>query len=272
MNDYFSTITNQITQLLSTHASFFEGLGMDLFRSFALINVSWFGVQSALASAEGGPGFNWGRFGNLVMELGLVYTMLAFYTVPIPGLGISFTHLILDQVTAMVGQLDLARVQEIIDTLNVVETNLPYPSPFEIAAIFRFFILMLCILAAQAVTLFVVMYGYVATGVLLLLGPVFIPFKMIPKMDWLFWGWFRAFFQYAFYQVVASAYVFIFGGFLMQIFGAGSAPMSGEQLGYMFFPMVLTLITFVLGTIKVPALTFSLFSGRSGDYTFLRWR
>lgn len=272
MNDYFSLITEGINQLLSTHAGFFETLGMDLFRSFALIIVSWFGIQSALSSADGGSGFDWARVSNLVMELVLVYTVLAFYTVPIPGMGISFTHLILDQVTAMVSQLDLARVQEVIDTLNLVETNIPYPSPFEIAAIIRFFILMLCILAAQAVTLVVVMYGYVATGVLLLLGPVFIPFKIVPKMDWLFWGWFRAFFQYAFYQVVAAAYVFIFGGFLMQFFAAKSTPLSGDQLGYMFFPMVLTLVTFILGTIKVPALTFSLFSGRSGDYTFLRWR
>jgi type IV secretory pathway VirB6-like protein len=202
----------------------------------------------------------------------LVYAMLAFYTIPIPGIGISFTHLILDQATAMITQLDQARVQEIIQTLDGVETNLPYPSPYELLAILRFMILMLCILAAQAVTLYVVMFGYVATAVLILLGPVFIPFKIVPKMDWLFWGWFRAFIQYAFYQVVASAYVFIFGDFLLQFFGAKTTPVSTEDLGYLFVPMVLTLVTFILGTIKVPALTFSLFSGRSGDYIFLRWR
>lgn len=272
MNDYFSFVFEGINKILAQHANFFESMGMDLFRSFALILVSWFGVNAALSSAEGGPGFKWSRFAALVQELGLVYTMLAFYTVPIPGLGISFTHLILDQATAMVTQLDQARVQEIIQTLDVLETNLPYPSPYEILAILRFFVLLICILAAQAVTLYVVMFGYVATAVLILLGPVFIPFKIVPKMDWLFWGWFRAFIQFAFYQVVASAYVFIFGDFLMQFLGAKTVPFSTEELAYLFVPMVLTLVTFTLGTIKVPALTFSLFSGRSGDYIFLRWR
>jgi hypothetical protein len=198
--------------------------------------------------------------------------MLAFYTIPIPGFGLSFTHLILDQVQNMVVTLNQTRVQEIMETLNGIDSNLPYPSPFEVLQIIRFFILELCILAAQAVTLYVVMFGYVATAVILLLGPLFIPFKIVPQMEWMFWGWFRAFIQFAFYQLIASAYVFVFGGFLMKIMGATVSPMSGSDLGYLFVPLVLTLITFVLGTIKIPALTTAIFSGRAGDYVMLRWR
>jgi hypothetical protein len=272
MQDYMAFVFEGINKILAQHANFFEGMGMDLFRSFALILISWSGIQSALSSAEGGPGFNWARFASLVQELLFVYAMLAFYTVPIPGIGISFTHLVLDQAQAMVAQLNQARIQEIIETLNVVETNLPYPSPYEILAILRFMIVLGCIIAAQAVTLYVIMFGYVATAVLILLGPVFIPFKIVPQMDWLFWGWFRAFMQFAFYQVVASAYVFIFGDFLMQFLGAKNAPISTAEMGAIFLPLVLTLVTFTLGTIKVPSLVFSLFSGRSGDYVLLRWR
>jgi hypothetical protein len=272
MQDYFAYIFEAINKILTQNSSFFESMGLDLFHSFALILISWLGVQSALSGAEGGPGLGLSRLVSLIQELVLVYTMLAFYTVPIPGLGISFTHLILDQAQSMVTQLDQTSVQKIVETLNVVESNLPYPSPFEVLAIIRFFILMICILSAQAVTLYVVMFGYVATAVLVLLGPVFIPFKIVPKMDWLFWGWLRAFIQFAFYQVVASAYVFIFGDFLMQLLGAKNGPLSSGDLAYLFVPLVLTLVTFALGTIKVPALVFSLFSGRSGDYVFLRWR
>ncbi len=271
MNDYFSLIFDGITKMLAQHSGFFEGVGMDLFRSFAIILVAWFGIQSALSSAEGGAGFNWARFVALLQELVLVYTMLAFYTVPIPGLGISFTHLILDQASAMIAQLNQARMQELIQTLDAVESNLPYPGPFEVLAIVRFFILLLCILAAEVATLYVIMYGYVATAVLILLGPVFIPFKIVPQMEWLFWGWFRAFIQYAFYQVVASAYVFIFADFLMQFFGGSASPLSSEEIAALFVPMVLTLATFTLGTLKVPTLTVALFSGRAGDYIFPKW-
>jgi type IV secretory pathway VirB6-like protein len=272
MNDYFSFVTESINKVLTQQANFFESEGLAMFKSITLILFVWFGIQSALASAEGAGGFRWGRFTTLLWEILLVYTMLAFYTVPIPGLGISFTHLILDQVTYLVERLNQAKMQEIIETLNVVESSLPYPSSYELIAIFRFFIVFLAVLAAQAVTLAVIIFGYVATAVLILIGPVFIPFKLVPQMDWLFWGWFRAFIQYAFYQVVASLYVFVFGDFLLQLLGGKNTPLSSGDFAANFVPMLLVLGVFILGTIKIPSLVFSLFSGRSGDYVTLRWR
>lgn len=269
MQDYFSFVFNGINQLLGQQTGLFESMGMSLFRAFAVILVVWFGVQSALA----GGSFSWAKFAALLQELLVCYVLLAFYTVPIPGFGISFTHLILDQVQSMIATLDQTSVQGLLESLNGLESDLPAPSPLAILEIVRFFVIVICIVAAQAVTLYVVMYGYVATAVIMLLGPVFIPFKIFPQMEWMFWGWFRAFLQYSFYQLVAAAYVFVFGQFLMQILGAqASGPLSATDLGFLFVPLVLTLITFVLGTIKVPALTHAIFSGRAGDYVMLRWR
>lgn len=271
MTDAVKIITTSVLGVLTAHANFFESLGMDLFRSFAVILIAWFGIQSALSSASGGAVFNWSKFASVVMEILLVYVMLAFYSRPIPGFGISFTHLILDQATAMTAQLNQSRVQEILETLNVLEAGLPSPSSLEIMTILRCFLLLAAIVVAEAATLYVTLFGYIATGVLILLGPVFIPFKLVPQMDWMFWGWFRAFIQYAFYQVVATAYVFVFGDLLMQILGARTTPLSTSDLALSFVPMMLTLVTFCLGVIKVPSLTFSLFSGRSGDY-IIWWR
>jgi hypothetical protein len=273
MQDYYSFVFEAINRLLDQDAGLFESMGMNLFRAFAVIMISWFGLQSALSSASGGTGFNWARFAAFLQELLLVYVMLAFYTVPIPGLGVSFTHLILDQVQNMVGTLDQTTVQGLLESLNNLESNLPPPSPIAILEIVRFFVLVVCIAAAQAVTLYVIMYGYVATAVIMLLGPVFIPFKILPQMDWLFWGWMRAFLQYAFYQMVASAYVFVFGQFLMRLLGAqAGGAMSSSDVALLFVPVILTLVTFVLGTLKVPALTNAIFSGRAGDYVTILWR
>jgi hypothetical protein len=272
MQDYFATIFESINRMLTQHASFFESMGINLFRSLAAIMISWFGVQAALSGASGSNGFPWSKFSTLVMEIGLCYTLLAFYSTPIPGIGVSFVHLVLDQVQFMVGQMNQARAQELIETLNDVEMNLPYPTPYEIFAMIRYTILVVCIVAAQAVTLVVIMYGYVATAVIVLVGPVFIPFKIVPQMDWMFWGWLRAFIQHAFYQFIASAYIFVFGDFLMQILGAHNGPLSAYDMAALFLPLVLVLVTFILGTIKIPALTYSIFAGRGGEYVFLWWR
>lgn len=272
MTDYFAYLSSIITNLLGQHTSLLEATGMVLFRAFALILLSWFGIQAALSSAGGGAGFHWAKFSALVQELVLCYAMLAFYTVPIPGFGISFNSLVVDQSQSLVNTLNLTTTQEIIESLNGLETNLPYPSPFELLQIVRFFALLFGIIAAQAAALFVTMYGYVATAVLALIGPLFIPFKILPQMEWMFWGWFRAFLQYAFYQVIASAYLFIFGQLLLQALGAKSTPLTASDLGYAFVPLLLLLVTFVLGIIKIPSLVFSVFSGRAGDYVLPRWR
>ena len=69
--------------------------------------------------------------------------------------------------------------------------------------------------AAQAIAIVVIAYGFIATAVCVLVGPVFVPFFIVPKMEWLFWGWFRCFLQYAFYQVVAAAVVYIIGNLML---------------------------------------------------------
>ena len=69
MQDYFSLIFESINRLLDQQAGMFEAMGMSLFRSIAVILISWFGVQSALSSASGGGGFNWPRFVALIQVL-----------------------------------------------------------------------------------------------------------------------------------------------------------------------------------------------------------
>src|SRR5579859_7649268 len=71
--------------------------------------------------------------------------------------------------------------------------------------------------AAQAIAIVVIAYGFIATAVCVLVGPVFIPFFIVPKLEWLFWGWFRCFIQYAFYQVVASAVVYVIANLILGI-------------------------------------------------------
>ena len=48
-------------------------------------------------------------------------------------------------------------------------------------------------------------YGAIAATIIGLLGPIFIPFLVFDKLDWLFWGWLRAYLGFSFYKVVAAA-------------------------------------------------------------------
>lgn len=111
----------------------------------------------------------------------------------------------------------------------------------------------------------VVAFGIIATAVCVLLGPIFIPFFIVPDLDWLFWGWLKCFIQYAFYQVVAAAVVFIIGNVLTAFMSLQNGrPIPVSEQGALVAPLFIVIIASVYALIKVPMLTSHIFSGSAG--------
>ena len=114
----------------------------------------------------------------------------------------------------------------------------------------------LAVTAARVVLLAVIAFGLVATGVAVLVGPVFIPFFLVPQLDWLFWGWLKSLLQYAFYQVIAQAFVFVFGTLPHRTFSTRfRRPTPWTALLVGGFHLIFLLIAFTYGLLKVPSLT-----------------
>lgn len=266
MNDFFMFLT----QLMTEHASLFETMGNNMFRGFAVILIVWFGLKSALASASGGqvPAFHFDQLASLLLTIAFGFGMITFYSHPIPGFGVSFYHLIIDQGLDLANQLNHSLVQEIWDRLTGLYWGMESPAltlALNITEILWYVIAVLCILAAQAAVFAVIAFGYVAAAIAVLLGPVFIPFFIVPHMEWLFWGWLKSLIQYAFYPVVANAYLFVFGNLLIHFIDAHPAPWDGATLLLLFFPLLFLLFAFTYGVLKIPSLVNSLFTGRSGE-------
>lgn len=259
-----------LTQLMTEHANLFQAMGASMFRNFAVILISWYGIKSALSAASGSPMtvFHFDRFASLLITIAFGFAMITYYSQPIPGLGISFYHLIVDQGLDLSNQLNHSLVQEIWDRLNGLYFQMEMPALsiiVNVMEVIRYTVVILALLAAEAAIFAVIAFGYVATAIAVLLGPIFIPFFIVPQMEWLFWGWLKAFVQYAFYPVVANAYLFVFGNLLIHFVDAHPAPYDGATLLVLFFPLVLLLVAFTYGILKIPSLVNSLFTGRSGE-------
>jgi TrbL/VirB6 plasmid conjugal transfer protein len=266
MNDLFTFLV----QLMTEHASLFEMMGAHMFKAFAVILISWFGVKSALASASGGmvPALHYDQLAGLLMTIAFGFGMITYYSHPIPGFGVSFYHLIIDQGLDLSNQLNHSIVQELWDRLTNLYWGMETPGltiALNILEVLRYTITIICILAAQAAVFAVIAFGYVAAAIAVMLGPIFIPFFIVPNMEWLFWGWLKSLIQYAFYPVVANAYVFVFGNLLIHFIDAHQPPYDGATILLLFFPLVLLLIAFTFGILKIPSLVNSLFTGRSGE-------
>src|ERR1700724_1350675 len=90
----FEFIAQGCQSLAATAAPSITAMGIHMVLALATIMLVWFGVQEALASAHGGPGFSMGRFLNLFMLLTFAYVMVNYYDSSIPGLGFSIKGLI----------------------------------------------------------------------------------------------------------------------------------------------------------------------------------
>jgi len=263
--DYLQFIFQAINNLLTQNLGFFDVMGQNLFRAFATILVVWYGVKSALAAAGGKHPFQFDNFAGLLLSISFGFAMVNYYSTPIPGIGASFHNLITDEAQFLSSRIDQAQLQNVVQQVSDFESRLDSPSWGDFLGTIVYVIVIILLATAQAVAIIVIAYGFIATAVCVLVGPIFVPFFIVPKMEWLFWGWFRCFIQYAFYQVVAAAVVYVIGNLIL---GALRLPPAGSlstvQLIAWFPVLFITFLASIYALLKIPALTNHIFSGTSG--------
>src|SRR5271167_2693599 len=222
--DFLQFIFQAINNLLTQNLGFFDTMGQNLYRSFATILVVWYGVKSALAAAGGRSPFHFDNFASLLLTISFGFAMVNYYSTPIPGVGASFHNLVTNEAQFLSSRIDQAQLQTVIASVADFESRMDSPGWGDFLGTAIYVVVTILLAAAQAIAFVVIAYGFIASAVCVLVGPVFIPFFIVPKMEWLFWGWFRCFIQYAFYQVIASAVVFIIGNLML---GAMRLPPTG---------------------------------------------
>jgi type IV secretory pathway VirB6-like protein len=265
-NDLFAFLQ----QLMNDNASLFESMGLRMFKAFSVIMIAWFGIKSALASASGGhgAGFHFDQFAKLLMTIAFGLAMITYYTHPIPGFGTSFHQLITDQGLYMANRINQATVEKLSQRMSGLYFGLEQPGISIVVnamEFVRYLILAVALALSQAAVFAVIAFGYVASSIAVLVGPMFVPFFIVPQMEWLFWGWLKSLIQYSFYPVVANAYVLVFGNLLIRFADSHPPPYDGATMLLLFYPLLALLIAFTYGIVKIPSLVNSLFTGSSGQ-------
>jgi hypothetical protein len=263
--NFFDVMLQAVNTLVRQNLGVFDGMGQNLFRAFATILVVWYGVKAALAAGEHGGGLHFSNFVALVLMISFGFAMVNYYDAPIPGFGRDFHHLITDEAANLSNQIGQANAQRIADDTTYVLGNLDAPAITQPIAIFLYALLWLGAVVTEALALIVVAFGVVATALCILLGPVFIPFFIVPQLDWLFWGWLRAFIQYSFYQVVAAGVLYIVSQFTYGIVHAQITGLTSATDLIRISPVLLvTYLAAIYAILKVPTLTSHIFSGTTG--------
>ena len=263
--DYLQFIFQAITNLLTQNLGFFDAMGQNLFRMFATILIVWFGVKSALAATSGRGGFHFENFASLLLTISFGFAMVNYYSNPIPGVGASFHNLITDESQFLANKITQTQLQVVVQRVADFESRIDSPGFGDFLGTVIYAVIIILLSAAQAIAIIVIAYGFIATAVCVLVGPIFIPFFIVPKLEWLFWGWFKAFIQYAFYQVIAAAVVFVIANLILGTLNLQpNGTISAAQLLEFFPVLFITFLASIYALLKIPALTNHIFSGSSG--------
>ena len=263
--DYLQFIFQAINTLLQQNLGFFDAMGQNMFRAFATILVAWFGIKMALSAAGGRHFLPFEHLASLVLTISFGFAMVNYYSAPIPGIGTSFHTLITDESQFLANKITQTQLQVVIERISDFETRFDSPSLGDFLGTVIYAVIIILLAAAQAIAIVVIAFGFIATAVCVLVGPIFIPFFIVPKLEWLFWGWLKAFIQYAFYQVIAAAVVFIIANLILGTLDLQpNGTISTLQLIEAFPVLFITFLASIYALLKVPALTNHIFSGTSG--------
>ena len=250
------------------HAPTIDAIGLRIVLSLATIMLVWFGIQEALASAQGGQGFNMARFLNFFMLISFAYMFVLYYDSSIPGIGYSLKSFISD------GTTDLANTighDATVSMLQSIDTSLQksgpgmamFTAPYMMVA---YILIQISLAVLAALVSVIIAYGEIAAAIIGLLGPIFIPFLIIEKLEFLFWGWLRAFLSFSFYKVVAAATMSILGHLYMSS-ATNLMDFTNPIKMLQNFPFIVLLtVVNVFILIKIPAMTASIFSGSSSGH------
>ena len=167
---------------------------------------------------------------RVVIGLWIPWVMLQFYTTTIPGMAFTFPgmiaaggnwlHDLLIGNTVYSMQTELGKLIKSLDAnmqaqaqqgsiLGLLRTSFQATLTGVAGFVMLIFIILMLLLLA-AVTYAQVIWAHIALAILIILGPIFIPFLVFEPLSFLFWGWFRAMITYSLYGVIAGAVLRVF--------------------------------------------------------------
>lgn len=267
--DFLVLIKNGCDNLTATVSPSVDALGLHMVLALATIMLAWFGVQEALASAHGGAGFNIARFVEFFLLLTFAYCFVRFYDGTIPGIGYSLKGFVSGGTSSLVDYIGSDSTQQVQNMIHSALGNLGAMSPSltEPYTLLCTYTVEVTLSILTALIGVIIAYGAIGATVIGLLGPVFIPWMVFGKTEFLFWGWLKAFVGFEFYKVVAAATLSVMSHLLITYLTSGATNINNPQRLITLMPglLILCLVAgFIL--LKIPTMTASLFSGHVGGH------
>ena len=222
LRDFQSFIQTALDGLTEEAGGEVMALGTGMFTGLALIVIVIAGAKIAFS----GNIQPW-EVVRLVIGIWIPWVMMQFYTTTIPGMSQTFPGMIAEGGNflhrMLLGNIISSMQTELGDMVRAIAANMQTQSDqgnvigimtggihvfiTAVAGSIIMALLVLMLIVLFAVTYAQVIWAQIALAILIILGPIFIPFLVFEPLSFLFWGWFKGMLTYSLYAVIAGACV-----------------------------------------------------------------
>ena len=264
--NFEGSITLGVSDLVSTVAPSIMPFGwtlLGLFGVYALLQALLQANLRAMAMHHYNPLATIVAYVAILFRIVVATGMLSFYLVNIPGLSINFHQLFPYLAQALANGITTDLMKPVIAQFNTIGQNLPPTSMLQVLPALLTIIVLSFITLAQLGMVVITVSSYVIVGVLVLCGPLMIPFYVLPGYDRKFWTWFDNMLAYSMYVFVGAGFIFVFCHAYLDFF---TNIHSFSVAQWLVTSRLLGLITiaFLYCMFKVPAITHMVFGGIGG--------
>lgn len=265
LNNLLASLRNTIFDVLTQNGTPFQQLGQNIFRTLAIVMIVIAGTRIAFSDHH-----SLHRLRTLAGLILLVWIMITLYSTPSPLLGgYSFSEVIPRTAFGMADLVGTTTQQQMLAKLNDITNGIQDMGEFSMlhARDFVIYLLITLLIAVLELAMFIVVgFGYLALGAVLIIGPILVPFILVPKLDFLFWSWLKALIKYSFYPVIGNIILLGISQIMLSVlnttllsqgFTAGRITVSMTQIPI----LAVVFLAGIYSIFKIPSLVGDIFSG-----------
>jgi hypothetical protein len=265
LNNLLASLRNTIFDVLTQNGTPFQQLGQNIFRTLAIVMIVIAGSRIAFSDHHALH-----KLRTLAGLLLLVWIMITLYSTPSPLLGgYSFSEAIPKTTFGMADLVGTTTQQQMLSKLNDISTGIQDMGEFSMlhARDFIIYLLITLLIAVLELAMFIVVgFGYLALGAILIIGPILIPFVLVPKLDFLFWSWLKALIKYSFYPVVGNIILLGISQIMLSVLNTTllSQGLTAGRIAVSMTQVPILAVVFLAGIysiFKIPSLVGDIFSG-----------
>ena len=260
LNSWLASLRDTIFNVLTQHGTPFAQIGLNIFRTVTIVMIVIAGSRIAFSAHH-----SLDKLRSLAVLILIVWIMLTLYTRPSPLLGgYSFSEAIPRTAFGMADLVGTTTQQQMVARLDQILNGLSDMSSFSLLHVrdFLVYLVITLLIAVLEFGMFIVIgFGYLALGAVLVIGPILIPFMIVPKLDFLFWSWLKALIKYSFYPVIGNIVLLGICQIMLSIL---NLTLPGGPLVINLAQIPILVVVFCAGIyaiFKIPSLVQDIFSG-----------